>query len=313
MAKPVALILLNWNTPQHTANCILSLQRYCDERLFDIVVVDNGSTDNSLAKLQWQFADLIYIDNKENLGFAEGNNRGLQYSIDNGYTYSLVMNNDTEVDEDLVTALTQHLDTHLQAAAVQPAIYWLHDKARIWNGAGSFNALLGKTLSSIKTPDAAELKEAQVVEWITGCCMLIRNASLRTCGLFNKRFFLYFEDVELSFRLRECGYELHYLPSSKMYHEAGASAKVKKDEGFLSPVIHYYVSRNHIWFLRRFGKPLFYPVYFAFNGFYYLALLIYFKLRGRNEKARQLVKGLKEGLFTPKDVIWCDDNTGLSL
>jgi GT2 family glycosyltransferase len=312
MAKPVALILLNWNTPQHTIACIKSVLQYGDMALFDIIVVDNGSTDDSLPLLQSQFPDLIYIDNKENLGFAEGNNRGLQYSLANGYTYSLVMNNDTLVDEDLVTALKLHLDNHLQAAAVQPAIYWLNDKSKIWNGEGSFNAVLGQTKSSTKNPDAGDLKIAKTVEWLTGCCMMIRNAPLIMCGLFNKSFFLYFEDVDLSFRLRECGYELHYLPSSKMYHEAGVSAKVQKEEGFLSPVIHYYISRNHIWFLRRYGKPLYYPVNFVYNGFYYLALLSYFKLRGRNEKAKQLIKGLKEGLFTPKSLIWSDNNIGIN-
>ncbi len=261
--------------------------------------------------LRTQYPDLIYIENGENLGFAEGNNRGLQYSIDNGYTYSLVINNDTLVDEDLVSKLKTHLDNHLQAAAVQPAIYWLHNKAAIWNGAGTFNASLGKTVSSTKIPDAYDLKTAQTVEWVTGCCMMLRNDSLLMCGLFNQRFFLYYEDVELSFRLRECGHELHYLPSGKMYHEAGASAKVQKKEGFLSPIIHYYISRNHIWFLRRFGKPAFYPLYFIYNGAYYLMLLSYFVLRGRFRKARLLIKGLSEGLFTPKSLIWSNNNIGL--
>src|ERR1700743_1376615 len=103
MPKAVALILLNWNTPEHTANCILSVQEYCDATLFDIIVADNGSSDDSIARLKAQFPDLIYIENKENLGFAEGNNRALEYSISHGYTYSLVMNNDTAADEDLVT------------------------------------------------------------------------------------------------------------------------------------------------------------------------------------------------------------------
>jgi hypothetical protein len=123
-------------------------------------------------------------------------------------------------------------------------------------------------------------------------------------GLFNKQFFLYYEDVELSFRLRGHGYEVHYLPSCKMYHEAGVSAKVEKKEGFLSPVIHYYISRNHFWFLRRYGKPIFYPINILYNGSYYLAVWVYLKLRGRNEKAGFIIKGLKEGLFTPQTTIW---------
>ncbi|TSJ40318.1 glycosyltransferase family 2 protein [Mucilaginibacter corticis] len=308
MSKPVALILLNWNTPAHTANCILSLLQYCDEQLFDIIVADNGSTDNSLALLKAQFPNLIYIDNKENLGFAEGNNKGLVYSINNCYTYSLVMNTDTLVDEDLVTGLKTHLDNYSHAAAVQPAIYWMHDRTRIWNGEGSFNSLLGVTRSSTETPDSNTYK---IVEWVTGCCMMIRNSALIMSGLFNKQFFLYYEDVELSFRLRDLGYELHYLPACKMYHEAGVSAKVEKKEGFLSPVIHYYISRNHIWFLRRYALTAYYPVNLIYNGFYYLALLAYFILRGRKEKARLLMKGLKEGIFTPGDQIWSPTNSSI--
>ncbi|SHN13496.1 glycosyltransferase family 2 protein [Mucilaginibacter sp. OK098] len=310
MVKPVALILLNWNTPEHTVNCISSLKQYCDETLFDIIVADNGSTDDSLAILKARFPALIFIENMENLGFAEGNNRGLIYSIEKGYTYSLVMNTDTLVDNALVSGLLLHMDTHPEAAAVQPAIYWMHDKSKIWNGEGKFNRLLGKTISDTTVPDEAALNSYKVAEWVTGCCMLIRNQALTKCGLFNKRFFLYYEDVELSFRLRDAGFEVHYLPSGKMYHEAGVSAKVSapKKEGILSPVIHYYISRNHIWFLRKYGNPVYYPVNLIYNGFYYLALLAYFILRRRNEKAQFLIKGLKEGIFTSKNLIWPQNN-----
>lgn len=310
MPKPAALILLNWNTPEHTANCISSLMQYCDEALFDIIVADNGSTDDSLSLLKDRFPAVIYIENKENLGFAEGNNRGLLYSIEKGYVYSLVMNTDTVVDEDLVSGLIAHMDSHPEAAAVQPAIYWLYDKTKIWNGEGSFNRLLGKTISDTTTPDETALSSYKIAEWVTGCCMLVRNSALAKSGLFNKRFFLYYEDVELSFRLRDAGFEVHYHPSCKMYHEAGVSAKISapKKEGMLSPVIHYYICRNHIWFLRRYGNPFYYPVNIVYNGFYYLALLGYFILRGRNEKARFLIKGLKEGIFTSKNLIWPQNN-----
>jgi GT2 family glycosyltransferase len=136
--------------------------------------------------------------------------------------------------------------------------------------------------------------------------MLLRNSALLKTGLFNKQFFLYYEDVELSYRIRDCGYEVHYLPSCKMYHEAGVSAKViaPKKEGFLSPVIHYYISRNRIWFLRKYGNAICYPIYILGSAIYYGILWMYFILRGRNEKARLLFKGVKEGVLTPKRLIW---------
>lgn len=305
MSKPAAVILLNYNTPDYTAACIRSLQQYCNADLFDVIVLDNGSADGSLAALQSQFPELIFIDNKENLGFAEGNNRGLRYSIENSYTYSLVINTDTLVDEDILSKLTAHLDAAPAVAAVQPAIYWMHNRAELWNGPGYFNSVIGKPVSVTRPTD-----QVKSVEWVTGCCMLIRNSALQKAGLFNKQFFLYYEDVELSFRLRENGFQLHYLPSCKMYHEAGASgvSATKQKEGFLNPVIHYYNARNRIWFLRRYGRGIFYPVNFVYNGFYYLSVLAYFIVKGKNKKSHALIRGVKEGLFTPKSLIWPPDN-----
>lgn len=310
MPKPVAIILLNWNTPQHTSDCIQSILQYCNSERYDILVADNGSTDDSLNLLRQKFPDLTYIDNERNLGFAEGNNQALIKSISAGYKYSLLMNTDTLVDEDIVQKLSTHLNQHPQVAAVQPAIYWLHKPTEIWNGEGRFNKLLGTTVSDTSAPANQAQSPFTTAEWVTGCCMMIRNEALQQSGLFNRLFFLYYEDVDLSFRLRKAGYHLHYLPSCKMYHEAGISAKVTapKKEGQLSPVIHYYISRNHLWFIRQYGKPVLLPVNFLYNGLYYTALLMYFALRCRKQKASFLIKGLKEGLFTSKKLIWQRSN-----
>ncbi|MBG6236619.1 GT2 family glycosyltransferase [Pedobacter sp. CAN_A7] len=300
--KPVAVILLNWNTPQHTIACIHSLNRFCDKKNFNIIVADNGSTDGSLPILRMAFPTLTYIDNQTNLGFAEGNNRALKYSLEQGYGYSLLLNTDTLVETDVVSDLLNHLENHQQAGGVQPAIYWMHDKTSIWNGDCYVNGVFGYTYHK-KTKELQH--QFNKVQWLTGCCCLLRNTVLAKTGGFNARFFLYYEDVELSYRLRAAGYELHYLPSVSMYHEAGASGKAAKDkEGTLSPIIHYYVSRNKIWFFRNYGNPLFYPLMFLYNAPYFVGLLAYFILRGRKKKAGYLFKGLKDGFFTPKALIW---------
>lgn len=306
MTKPVCVILVNYNTPKHTTDCISSILANCDNQLFEIVVVDNASHDDSLQLLQQAFPQLHYIANTENLGFAEGNNVGLRYSIDNRYTYSLVINTDTIVEEDIISALKQHLDTFPKAGAVQPAIYWLHNRTQLWNGPGYFNKLIGDIRSDKSQSAQKSTDTIKQVDWITGCCMFIRNSALLKSSLFNKQFFLYYEDVELSFRIKNAGYELHYLPSIKILHEAGASGKTKQkaEEGYLNPVIHYYISRNRIWFLRRYGASVFYPIYVIGSGTYYLALLAYLKIRGRNKKVSNLLKGIKDGLFTPQSVIW---------
>lgn len=305
MPKSVAIILLNWNTPEHTINCILSVNKFCKADNFDIIVADNGSTDDSLSILKTKFPTLTILDNKVNLGFSEGNNKVLEYSLEKGYTYSLVLNNDTEVDEDFLNPLVNHLENNPKTVAVQPAIYYLYKKDELWNGGSFFNQYLGFTYSNNKK-ERQSLKNVEQVEWLTGCCFLVRNSALKQCGLFNSKFFLYYEDVDLSFRLRENGGILDYLPTTKIYHEAGVSGqqKTKTSEGTLSPIIHFYTCRNRIWFLRRYANPFFLPYIMVQIAFYNAALLIYFKIRGRKQKAKFLIKGFKEGFSTPLNEIW---------
>ncbi|RZK68106.1 MAG: glycosyltransferase family 2 protein [Pedobacter sp.] len=304
MHKPVAIIILNWNTPAHTISCVSSITEYCDEGDYDIIIADNGSSDNSLPILQQQFPNHIFIDNKTNLGFAEGNNTALRYSIEKGYTYSLLLNNDTEVDENFLSPLIAHLENNPETVAVQPSIYYLYQKDKLWNGGSFFNKIFGFTYSK-NSEKRQGLKSPERVDWLTGCCMLMRNETLKKTGLLNSKFFLYYEDVDLSFRLKNLG-DLYYFPGTKIYHEAGVSGqqKSKNSEGSLSPVIHYYLCRNKIWFVRRYGNPVFIPIIFIKDSFYYVSLYIYFIIRGRKKKAAYLYQGIKEGLFTPLSSIW---------
>lgn len=305
MVKKVALVLLNWNTPIHTTNCISSIMQFCDDRLYDLIIADNGSTDGSLATLSNQFPQHIYIDNQRNLGFAGGNNRAIEYCIANSYQYTILLNNDTEVDEDFITPMFNYLEAHEEVVAVQPAIYYLHEKSRLWNGGSFFNQILGITYSK-NQKSRQSLTKPEKVEWLTGCCFFVRTDALKKVGLLNEVFFLYYEDVELSFRLRKACGELHYFPTTKIYHEAGVSGKEKisNSEGTLSPIIHYYLSRNKIWFLRRYANPFFILIMFINCFFYYGALLVYFMVRNRKKKAKYLLLGIKDGLFTPKSNIW---------
>lgn len=303
MPKNVAVILLNWNTKIYTEQCIISLKAYASESLFDIIIADNGSTDGSLLYLKSKFPDLIYLDNKTNLGFAEGNNRALNLSIKLGFKYSLLLNTDTIIKENVVQKLFDYLETYDNIAAVQPAIYYLNDKNKLWNGEMDFNPILGYTFSKAELPNIPK-----AVKWITGCCFLIRNTVLEDVGMFNKRFFLYYEDVELSYRLRSKGYQLNILPNITVFHEAGVSGKLKSKskEGYLSPIIHYYLTRNKIWFLRRYGNKWFFPFILLNLIVQSSALLCYFVINGKTQKLNNLLKGIKDGLLTPSKNIWIE-------
>lgn len=303
MPKSVCVILLNWNTPSHTLRCIETLYANCDVTVFDLVVADNGSTDDSLNQFRKVYPDIVYIENGENLGFAEGNNRALKYSVEKGYAYSLLLNTDTEVHEDVLRPLVSYMDQNKEVGAIQPTIYYLHEKDTLWNGGSYFNKFLGITYSRTKGQLSQKTTK---VDWITGCCMLVRNSTLKKVGFFTEKFFLYYEDVDLSFRIQQAGYDLVFYPFSKIYHEAGVSGKSasKDKEGVVSPIIHFYNVRNRIWLLRRYGSVIFAPINFLYSAFYYGLLLVYFIVKGKKKKANMLVKGVKEGLLTPFASIW---------
>lgn len=295
MPKPIAVILLNWNTPSLTLRCIETLLGNNNNELFDIILADNGSTDNSVEQFRASYPDLTIIENAENLGFAEGNNRAIGKSIALGYKYSLLLNSDTEVWEDIVTPLFNYMENNLDVGGVQPAIYYLDDTNSLWNGGSYFNSVLGITYSENNSL-APEIKD---VDWLTGCCMFLRNDVLKETGLFNKAFFLYYEDVELSFRIRKSGSLLKFYPFSKIFHAVGSSGKIerKENEGMISPIIHYYNVRNRIWNLRINGKVVYYPVYLVYNMGFYGSMLGYFLMKRRFKKAKMLLRGINDGLF----------------
>lgn len=294
--KSLSVILLNWNTKELTAACITSLLLHCDAQSFDIIVADNGSTDHSLEYLRQKFPHLTYLDNKENLGFAEGNNRALAYAMEQGYAYSLLLNTDTYLEHDIIKPLLAYKQKHPEAGAVQPAILTATPPHAFWNGGGRYSVTWGRTHSNTRNPQ----KGAGKIDWATGCCVLLDHRALQKTGLFNSAYFLYYEDVELSFRLKSKGYEIHYLPDCVLYHHAGASGKKSNQkEGKIRPVIHYYTSRNKIWLIRQYTPVFYRPTVFLYNFGYFAAALSYFLLRGRTQKAKSLLKGIKEGLVTP--------------
>jgi len=142
--KRIAIILINWNSFQYTCHCILSLNKIPQQN-FTILVIDNGSEDDSATKLTQAFPEIILIRAGKNLGFSGGNNLGLQYSIDHGYEYSVLLNNDTEVTESFLSILSDYMDGHKEVGAIQPKIYYYHNRNLVWNDGAYFQPVLGIT------------------------------------------------------------------------------------------------------------------------------------------------------------------------
>ena len=298
MGKKVAVILVNWNSFSVTFDCITSLQKmsYHD---FDILVTDNGSTDGSGKQLKESFPEIILIESATNRGFTGGNNMGMQYAINTGYQYVILLNNDTFVKEDFLLLLTDYMDRNPLVGAIQPLIYWNHNRALVWDAGDYYNKFTGRAYSTNFNkqliPSNNRVKQ---VDWITGCAFFTRVSVLKETGLLAENLFMYFEDVDLSFRIRKAGYPLVFHNESVIYHIAGMSNKNKNKgkEGYLNPIVHYINIRNRIWLLKRYTKPWYVPTVLLFNFFYIVAVMVYFVMRLRFAKLKTVVRAVKDGV-----------------
>jgi GT2 family glycosyltransferase len=310
MSKKLAIILVNWNSYELTNDTLQSLYKtsYKD---YDIICVDNASTDDSLNQLKTNHADIILLTCDQNTGFTGGNNKGMQYALDHGYAYTLLLNNDVAVESDFLEPLVQALDANENLGAVQPLIYFHHDRTLIWNAGSRYNKWLGvtKTIGYNKKDaqhtyrnqnqvDTKATQPIQNIDWITGCAFMVRTEVLKKVGLLYEPFFIYYEDVDLSFRIKNAGYDLGYAPASVIYHIAGMSHKSTKKtaEGYVSPKVHYLNARNHIWLLKKYTNLLHAPTVILYQSIYYLSVTGYFIIRGRWQKIKALYKGIGEGL-----------------
>ena len=298
MSKKIAIILVNWNSFGYTNDCINSLKEISFKD-YDIIVIDNGSKDGSGKALKETHPNIILIESDKNIGFTGGNNLGLNYSINHHYTYSLLLNNDTFVEKDFLSILIDYMDEHPEAGAIQPKIFFNHNRKIIWNGGSYFNKFFGYTYSKGYLREEKKIDTTiKEVDWITGCAFFVRNEVLKQTGLLAINLFIYAEDGDLSLRIHQLGYKLIYHPASIIYHIAGMSNrnKTKGKEGYLNPVVHYLNERNKIWFLKKYTPFYFIPTAFIFNFFYSLSIMLYFVVRLRFQKLKAVIKAIRDGI-----------------
>lgn len=291
----VAIVLVNWNSFQLTSDCIQSLQNISYKN-HCVIVVDNGSEDGSGEQLKSTYPNIVLIQSSKNLGFTGGNNLGMQYAIEQAFTYVLLLNNDTFVEPNFLEPLISMLEKDNSIGAVQPKIFFHHNRNLLWDAGSFYTALLGRTYTrGYQQKDHAKYNQVMQTDWITGCAFLVRTSVLKKTGLLPENLFIYYEDVDLSFRIRKLGYRLCYQPASVIYHIAGMAHKKKHKEGMLNPKVHYLNFRNRIWLLKAYTKPIFVPTVFLYNFFYTVGVMAYFVARLRFQKLRAVWKGIKDG------------------
>lgn len=242
----VTAVVLNWCGEDDTRACVESLLAE-EYPALEILLVDNGSPDGSGERLHRRFPTLPYLQTGANLGYTGGNNRGIEYALERGAEYVLVLNNDTLVEPGCVRRLVEAALACPSAGAVGPKIVYESDPNRVWFGGGEFSWLRATGLHRNEgEPDRdPQGAEPQRVTFLTGCCLLLPAAAIRDVGAFEEDFFAYAEDVDLSLRLRRGGYDLLYQPGARIRH------RVELDQAPPSPFQIFHRDRNRNRLARR--------------------------------------------------------------
>jgi GT2 family glycosyltransferase len=221
MSPPaVTAIVLNWCGEAVTADCIRSLLA-SNYRALEVLLVDNGSTDDSFERLKESFPNIEFLQTGENLGYAGGNNRGIEWALAGRPKYVLILNNDTVLDPDTVSKLVYAAENReVRVGGVVPKILYYDDPTRIWYAGGEFSSIKGLGIhweeGGSDRPDEEE--NPRDVTFMTGACCLLSAESLRELKGFDEDFFAYVEDADLSLRMRQAGYRMYYQPKARVLH-----------------------------------------------------------------------------------------------
>jgi GT2 family glycosyltransferase len=242
----VIAITLNWNLPAETMACVDSLLA-SDHPNQRVLVVDNGSTDDSIPRLRQRFGDQItVVETGENLFYAGGNNVGIRWALANGADFVFILNNDTWVAPDAVSRLVETALTYPNVGILAPMIYFGHDRLRIW----ALGSQRHRWLPMPRDMGRGEIDRGQyttpfAVDYVTGCAMMARREVFDRIGLFDPGYRMYYEDADLCARARQAGFDLLVEPRAKVWHLVSVSA------GHQAAVSRYQKTRYRVRFYRQ--------------------------------------------------------------
>lgn len=246
-----------------TLNCLKSLKAVKHDNFsVEVIVVDNGSTDDSVEKIHKTEPKVTVLENKENLGFAEGNNVGIKHALEKGADYVCLLNNDTRVEPKFLEELVKAVQSDEKIGLVGGKIYFekgyeffkdkYSDSERgkvIWYAGGliDWNNVYASH-RGVDEVDAGQYEQTVETEYVNGCLMLGTREMFKKVGLFDKRYYLYFEDAELSLRAKRTGFKVIFCPKAKIWHLNSGSS------GSGSSLHDYFITRNRLIFGMKYAS-----------------------------------------------------------
>ena len=289
----VAAIVINYNGKEVTLQTLESLVAV-DYPELEVIVVDNGSTDDSFDAVEKRFPGVTQVRKEVNEGVACGMNLGVRCALEGDCDYLLILNNDIEVDVQMVSELVHVGESEGSVGCVGPKAYYYGDRDRLWSAGGSIR--FGESVTSERgmgEEDLGQYDKVQEVDYVNGCAMLVKRRVMERVGLFDPAYFIGVEDADWCMRMKQKGYRCAYTPHAVLWH------MVSYTLGTYTASRTFHTGRSTAIFVRRYAGPAqwltFWLRLLASVPFAYLRELG----KGNEAAAKSKWQGVMEGLKVP--------------
>lgn len=245
-SRGVAFVVVNWNQRDLTLDCLTSLG-LVDHRPFEVILVDNGSEDDSVARVRERFPHVHIHENHANLGIAAANNVGIRWALDRGFQYIFLLNNDTIVDPRMLAEILEVSESESDIGIVGPTMLF-HERPDVVNCAG--NRIDWKDAATHLLDDGrayASIEELppRTVDFISTCAACIKREVFESIGVMDERYFIYYDETDWFVRASRAGWRTVHVPGARIWHRVSATMRPS------SPVQTYYMTRNRLLFIGK--------------------------------------------------------------
>jgi len=256
MQSKISVVVLCYNGVQLTLGCLESILKQ-DYGNVEVVLVDNGSTDGTISLVTEKFPQARWVQNHQNLGYAMGNNKGIEYALASEAEAVFLVNNDTRLHETCISNLVKSLKADPKIGVIGPMVYTWDGNKTISSAGGMVNWRMAYAANVGMGEKDAGQYQGRYVDFINGCGILVSREAIKRTGGLDPTFFMYWEETDWCLRVKKSGFEVYFEPAGEMEHKA----PIVSTE--LGPTTLYYMTRNRFLFFYRHSPASIKPISLA--------------------------------------------------
>lgn len=240
----VAVVVLCYNGVELTEGCLESIQKQ-DYSDLEVILVDNGSKDGTIPIISEKFPRALWIQNGENLGYALGNNKGIEYAFNRGVEAIFLVNNDTRLKPSCISTLMKTMQNDQGIGILGPMVYTWDENKTISSAGGRVNWRMAHAENiGMGEIDTGQYPSGEV-DFLNGCGILVSRKVIEKVGGLDPKFFMYWEETDWCLRVKKAGYKIYFEAKGEMEHKASIVSRE------LGPTTLYYLTRNRFLFFYR--------------------------------------------------------------